>query len=173
MTPLPGPLSATPELVAWRLDPDRFAVTWDSGVGAESLGGRWNPKGFKAVYCSVDPSTCIIENAVHRGFDVLDTQPHVLTSFTIADLPGVRVVQPSEIPNAAWLHGGTPSEGQQNFGADLLSMHTFVFFPSAVSKLSWNVVFEPNIARGKYVLRSQERLALDTRLNPAAKTPGT
>jgi hypothetical protein len=29
-------------------------------------------------------------------------------------------------------------------------------------------VFEPNAARGKYRLRSQERLVVDTRFNPPA-----
>jgi RES domain-containing protein len=73
---------------------------------------------------------------------------------------------PGDIPNPAWLHGGTPSANQQAFGATLLAAHAFVLFPSAVSKLSWNLVFEPGAARGKYRLRSQERLVVDTRLNP-------
>jgi RES domain-containing protein len=169
MTPLPGLLASTAGVVAWRLDAARYAASWDSGIGAEKVGGRWNPKGFKAVYCSFDPSTCIIESAVHRGFEVLDVQSHVLTSFNVTEPTAVRVVQPDEIPNPAWRHGGPPSAGQQTFGADLLSRHAFVAFPSAVSKLSWNLAFEPSIANGKYVLRSQDRLVLDTRLNPSTR----
>jgi RES domain-containing protein len=166
MTPLPAALDAAAPLVAWRLDAQRFATVWDSGVGAERLGGRWNPKGVKAVYCSIDPSTCVMESAVHRGFKVLDTHPHVLTSFQINEAATVRVVMPDEIPNPAWLSGGTPSGHQQQWGADLLDKHGFVLFPSAVSKRSWNLVFEPGLASGKYTLRSQERLSVDTRLNP-------
>jgi RES domain-containing protein len=166
MTPLPTALDAAAELVAWRLDYLRYLGLWNSGIGAEKTGGRWNPRGFKAVYCSIDPSTCIVEAAVHRGFPVLDTTPHVLTSLAISDATDVHVVQPDDVPNAAWLHGGTPSAGQQSWGADLLSKHSFVVFPSAVSKESWNVVFEPSMANGKYALRTQGRLVLDTRLNP-------
>ena len=166
MTPLPAALDPSAAPVAWRLDHLRYSDTWDSGVGAERLGGRWNPKGFRCVYCSIDPSTCIVEAAVHRGFNVLDTRPHILTSFAISDPTQVRVVRPNEVPNPAWLHGGIPSAGQQQWGAALLRAHSFVVFPSAVSKLTWNLVFEPGAATGKYALRSQDRLVLDTRLNP-------
>ncbi len=40
-----------------------------------ALGGN----GPRAVHCSLDPSTCLVEAAVHRGFAVPDTQPHVLS----------------------------------------------------------------------------------------------
>ena len=168
MTPLPAALDAAATLVAWRIDAQRYAESWDSGVGAEALGGRWNPKGVKAVYCSIDPSTCLVETAVHRGFTVLDTHPHILTSLEVPDTTGVRVVMPEEIPNPAWLDGGIPSRHQQSWGAALLSEHGVVLFPSAVSKKSWNLVFEPGVAQGRYRLRSQERLSVDTRLNQHA-----
>ena len=166
MTPLPASLDTAAVLVAWRIDAERYSTSWDSGIGAESLGGRWNPKGFKAVYCSIDPSTCLVESAVHRGFKVLDTQPHMLTSIEIPDTTRVRVVMPDEIPNPAWLSGGTPSVHQQAWGAKLLGSHGFVLFPSAVSKRSWNLVFEPSMAHGRYKVRTQERLSVDTRFSP-------
>lgn len=166
MTPLPAALDPAAPLVAWRIDAERHRTNWDSGVGAELMGGRWNPKGLKAVYCSIDPSTCLVETAVHRGFKVLDTVPHVLTSLEIVDATRVHVVMPADIPNPAWLHGGTPSAYQQAWGATLLEANGFVLFPSAVSKRSWNLVFGPTAAHGKYKLRSQERLVVNTRLNP-------
>uniref|UniRef100_UPI003F94965A RES family NAD+ phosphorylase n=1 Tax=Rhodoblastus sp. TaxID=1962975 RepID=UPI003F94965A len=78
MTPLPAGLGGS-ELVAWRLDRSSFAATWDSGAGAYLEGGRWNGKGVRAVYCSIDPATAILEVAVHTGFEALDSVPHVLT----------------------------------------------------------------------------------------------
>lgn len=144
MTPLPYPLEPGAPLVAWRVDAALHAQAWDSGVGAERAGGRWNPKGLKVVYCSVDPSTTILESAVHRGFAVLDTQPFMLTRLVIHDLPGVKLVRPAEVPNPAWLHGGLPSAGQQAWGAALLRAHRFVVLPSVVSKASWNLVFRPD-----------------------------
>ena len=152
-------------LLAWRIDTRAHADTWDSGIGAELFGGRWNPKGQRAVYCSLDPATCIVEAAVHRGFAVLDTQPHVLTCLQL-DADGVVVVQPGSLPNPAWLHGGVPSAGQQQFGAGLLAAHGMVVLPSAVSKLSWNLVFAPGAAAGRWRLLHQQPLVLDTRLNP-------
>lgn len=166
MAPLPAALGTAAALMAWRIDEEVFAATWDSGIGAERVGGRWSPTGVKAVYCAIDPATCLVEVAVHKGFKVLDTRPHVLTCLEILDVTNVRVVQPGDIPNPAWLHGGTPSGGQQSFGATLLSQHDFVLFPSAVSKKSWNLLFDPLRALGKYRLNAQELLVVDTRLNP-------
>jgi RES domain-containing protein len=166
MTPLPGGLALGGPIVAWRLDAAMHAPTWDSGIGAEFKGGRWNPKGLKVVYCSFDPSTTILESAVHRGFDVLDTQPFLLTSMVINDPADVKVVEPADVPNPAWLHGGIPSAGQQGWGAALLDASPFVAFPSVVSKFSWNVVFRPERAAGRYRPLAQARLVLDTRLNP-------
>lgn len=165
MTPLPGPLGPG-EVVAWRLDGAQFADTWDSGEGAFQLGGRWNTKGARAVYCAIDPATAILEVAVHKTFRVLDTVPHVLTSVRLTNLAGVHVVQPGDVPNPNWLRPGIPSSGQQAFGDTLLAAHRFVLIPSTVSRHSWNLLFDPLRARGHYAMGTQERFALDTRLHP-------
>jgi RES domain-containing protein len=165
MTPLPPPLGGR-DLVAWRLDQDKFAPTWDSGEGAYRSGGRWNRTGVRAVYCSIDPATAILEVAVHKGFKALDTVPHMLTSVTISESASVHVVEPASIPNRNWLRPGIPSAGQQAFGDDLLSQHKFVVIPSAVSTYSWNLIFVSSMAAGAYALNFQERFALDTRLHP-------
>jgi hypothetical protein len=81
----------------------------------------------------------------------------------------VAVLAPEALPNPARLHGGVPSAGQKRFGAALLAAHGAVVLPSAVSKLSWNLVFSPTLAAGLRQLLHQQRLVLDTRLNlPAA-----
>jgi RES domain-containing protein len=164
VTPLPAPLGGS-ELVAWRLDQAKYASTWDSGEGAHLVGGRWNSRGVRAVYCSIDPATAILEVAVHTGFKALDMIPHVITEVTI-DAPSVFVVDPSMIPNPNWLRPGIPSAGQQTFGDDLLSEHKFVLIPSVVSTASWNLMFVGSNAAGSYKVKSQEPFALDTRLHP-------
>jgi len=168
LTPLPPPLGDK-ELVAWRLDLVQFSATWDSGEGAYRVGGRWNGRGIRAVYCSIDPSTAILEVAVHKGFHALDTVPHVLTAATISEPSAVHVVDPASIPNPNWLRPGIPSAGQQAFGDTLLAQHKFVVIPSAVSHHSWNFIFVAASAAGAYSVRSQEPFALDTRLHPAAR----
>ena len=85
MTPLPPPLG-NGDLRFWRLDQKRFASTWDSGEGSFQVGGRWNSKGVRAVYCSLEPATAILEVAVHKKFKALDTAPHTLTSARVIDL---------------------------------------------------------------------------------------
>jgi RES domain-containing protein len=166
VTPLPPPLG-TGELVAWRLDEARFAASWDSGTGAWLYGGRWNSRGVRAVYCSLDPACAILEVAVHRGFKALDTVPHVLTSVAL-DPARAHVVEPDVVPNSNWLRPGTPSAGQQQFGDALLAAHALVIIPSAVATESWNVVFVAATAGGAYAPRDQNCFALDPRLHPPA-----
>lgn len=137
-------------------------------MGAHAVGGRWNPRGVKAVYCSLDAATAIIEVAVHKGFRALDIVPHVSTALEIADPAHVHVIVPGDVPNPAWLLPGIPSAGQQAFGALLLATHRFVAIPSSASRQSWNLIFDPDRAGGSYVQALQEQLAIDTRLNPPA-----
>jgi RES domain-containing protein len=164
MTPLPGALGGR-DLVAWRLDSANFAATWDSGEGAFRVGGRWNNRGVRAVYCSTDPATAILEVAAHKGFKALDTVPHVLTSATITDPSRVHIVSPADIPNPNWLRSGIPSGGQRDFGDALLDRHGFILIPSAVSTHSWNLIFASGTVGIDYLPPTQEPFALDTRLH--------
>ena len=164
MTPFPPALG--PPVRAWRVDQEKFKKTWDSAMGAQASGGRWNPKGVKALYCSLDAATAILEVAVHKGFPALDKAPHVITALDIDDPALVHVVKSGDIPNPAWLRSGVPSAGQQEFGAALLARYVFVAIPSVVSRHSWNLVFDPERAADKYGPVKQERLTIDARLSP-------
>lgn len=170
MIPPPEPVSRS-EIIGWRLDDKQFASTWDSGEGSVKFGGRWSSKGVRAVYASIDPAAAILEVAVHKGFDTLDTVPHVLTSFAITDQSRIHTVDIADIPNSNWLAPGFPSAGQQQFGDSLLTRHALFLIPSVVSRHSWNLVFDPNHARGLYRKRFQEEFALDTRLHPPGGCP--
>ncbi|MBO0734698.1 MAG: RES domain-containing protein [Methylocapsa sp.] len=167
MTPLPAPLGGD-ELVAWRLDQADYAKSWDLGDGAYRAGGRWNSKGVRAVYCSIDPATAILEIAVHTGFHALDKVAHVLTAVTITDPRGVHVVE--SVPDPGWLRPGIPDARQQAFGNSLLAQHKFVLIPSAVSTHSWNLIFIAAAAAGAYSIKLQESFALDPRLHRKAKS---
>lgn len=163
MTPLPGALG-TGAVRFWRIDQQRHAGSWDSGEGAFQVGGRWNSRGVRAVYAALDPATACLEVAVHKGFAVLDTQPHVLTSALILDPAQVHVVWPQDVPNPNWLTPASPSRNQQAFGDALLAAHAFVALPSAVSRLSWNLIFRADRGAGGFVDVQQARFALDPRL---------
>jgi RES domain-containing protein len=165
MTPLPAALGSS-ELIAWRLDLKVHADSWNSGEGAFRVGGRWNSRGTRAVYCSIDPSTAILEVAVHKGFRTLDTVPHVMTAAIVADRAEVHVVEQRSVPNPNWLRPGIPGAGQQAFGDELLRRHKFIAIPSAVSPHSWNLIFHAELAKGAYSMKLQETFALDPRLHP-------
>lgn len=151
----------------WRLDDVRNKGTWDSGEGARLKGGRWSPAGVPVVYCALDPATAILEVAVHKTFKALDARPHVLSSAALrVSWSEVRVVHPEQVPNRLWLFPTAVSSGQQAFGAALLEANDFVAIPSAVSRHSWNLIFDAERATGKYELRFQDALDLDPRLDP-------
>lgn len=153
-----------PSWRAWRLDREIYKESWDSGIGAQKLGGRWNPPGRNVVYASADPSTAILEVAVHAGFDTLDTVPHVLTCFEVLDQSLIKVVQPEDVPNPVWLTSAAASPNQQKFTDAMLAEHPFLLLPSAVTRHSWNLLISCELAEGKYRLVSQERFGLDARL---------
>jgi RES domain-containing protein len=150
--------------LAWRLDSTVHAAAWDKGTGAAKVGGRWNPVGYPMVYCSADPATAILEVAVHKGFAVIDTLPHALTRARVLDVRDVHVVMPEDVPHRAWLGPGSPSHGQQAFGRMLVDRHVFVVIPSAVTRETWNLIFNPARASGRYVVEQQAPFQLDTRL---------
>ncbi len=164
MTPLPPPLG-TGEIRFWRLDQKKHSSTWDTGEGAFLVGGRWNSVGTRAVYTSLDPSTAIMEVAVHKGFQALDTSHHVLTSARVINPKDVHVLDVADIPNRNWLVPGAHGRGQRDFGDDLLRKHFFVLIPSTVSRHSWNLIFDGEKVRGMYDQVDQEDFALDPRLH--------
>ncbi|MVW84389.1 RES domain-containing protein [Pseudomonas sp. PB101] len=137
-----------------------------SGIGAELGGGRWNIKGMRAVYTSLDSSTAILEVAVHKGFRALDCEPHTLTAARLRlDIAPIYRVVPSDIPNPNWLIPGHVSWGQQQYGTSLLEQHPFVILPSTVSRHSMNLIINPELAKGMIEVVLQEPFALDGRLN--------
>ena len=163
MTPLPPPLG-TGEIRLWRLDRAIHAPGWATGEGSFRVGGRWNSPGVRAVYASLDPATAVLEVAVHKGFRVLDTEPHMLTSARI-DPTAVHVVLPQDVPNPNWLSPVTPNRNQQTFGDALRAAHPLILIPSAVSRHSWNVIFTAGAVTADMMTDiTQERFALDPRL---------
>ncbi|BCG05350.1 hypothetical protein PPGU19_099180 (plasmid) [Paraburkholderia sp. PGU19] len=162
MTPLPAGLG-TNGLLVWRLEREKHFPTWTTAEGAFLVGGRWSSPGQRIIYASLDPATTILEVAVHKGFNVLDTVPHRLLAIDIA-AAHVEVIQPSDVPNPHWLNPGAVSPNQQKFGDALLASHPLVIVPSVVSKHSWNLLINTAMAAGLFALKSDERFALDTRL---------
>jgi RES domain-containing protein len=165
LTPIPVAARA---VYAWRIDGSEYAATWNSGFGAALRGGRWNRASNAVVYASLDPATTILEKAVHAGFAILDTVAHTMTKFVIEDIDFLDVIEPRQIANPNWLRPGVPNLAQQDFLTSRLANASkpFVAIPSVISPESWNIVFDPFVAAGKYTLVDQKTFALDQRLSP-------
>ena len=167
MTPLPPTLYGSappPPLQVWRLDAKKYSSSWATAEGAFLVGGRWSPEGRRIAYTSLDPSTAILEVAVHKGFKTLDVVPHQLIRIEITDPSKVHVLDLSTVGNLNWLRSGVVSPNQQAFGAELLEKHPLLVVPSVVSTNSWNLLIDVDRAAGLFKEVSQEAFALDTRL---------
>ena len=174
MTPLPAALGGK-GLIVWRIETTKHLPTWQSAEGAFLFGGRWNSAGKRVIYTSIDPSTAIVEVGVHKGFNTLDGVSHTLLAISLdinTNKPAqVHVLDPTTIPNPAWLRPGAVSAEQQKFGDSLLAQHAVVVVPSVVSSHAWNLLVNashPSFDAGLFKLHLSERFALDARLNPPA-----
>ena len=86
----------------------------------------------------------------------------------ILDPSKLRVVQPDDVPDPNRPTPATPSRNQQAFGGEPLRTHGCILIPSAVSRHSWNLVFDASRAEGLHRDVVQKRFALDPRLQAPA-----
>lgn len=154
-------------LVTWRLETTKHFATWQTAEGAFLFGGRWSSPNKRVLYTSLDPSTAILEVAVHKGLRTLDAVAHTLIQMEVVRPKHVFEVDPASVPNPNWLRPGTVSKDQQLFGDALLKAYAMVLIPSVVSTHSWNLLIDVDAAKGQFKLKSNEAFALDPRLNPA------
>ncbi len=76
-------------LVTGRLETSRHFATWQTAEGAFLFGGRWSSPNRRVLYTSLDPSTAILEVAVHKGLRTLDAVAHTLVQ--------IEVVRPKRV----------------------------------------------------------------------------
>ena len=99
-----------------------------SGDGAARYGGRWNPKGMPAVYCSENSSLAALEVLVNLA------RPSTFPSYRILDL---------RVPDGSIVTAPVPFAETRRAGAELLRTHLAIMAPSAVNPLERNVVINP------------------------------
>ena len=115
----------------WRIARSKYARTISqmlSGDGAARYGGRWNPKGVKAVYCSENSSLAALEVLANL------VRPSTFPAHNVVDLDG-----PDEEISVLEL----PAGDGRALGARLLQTNLAVAAPSAVNPLEHNVVINP------------------------------
>ena len=99
-----------------------------SGEGAAKYGGRWNPKGTPAVYCSENASLVALEILANLA------RPSTFPSYRILDLD----VPDGSIAAVPDLVGDT-----RQSGAEMLRTRLAIMAPSFVNPLERNVVINP------------------------------
>ena len=115
----------------WRIAKSRYAHTISqmlSGDGAAQFGGRWNPKGVPAVYCSENSSLAALEVLANLA------RPSTFPTHNIIDL---------DVPDDAIAVTEWPAGDTQRVGAELLRDSLAMSAPSVVNPLERNVVINP------------------------------
>ena len=115
----------------WRIATARHAQTVQqmlSGDGAARFGGRWNPKGFAAIYCSENSSLAALEILANI------VRPSVLPAYSVLDL---------DIPDSAIVATDSLAGDTRVRGAALLRQNLALSVPSAVNRLERNIVVNP------------------------------
>lgn len=128
-------------MIVYRITNVKFKDTTLSGIGAELVGGRWNEKGTKAVYCSENISLALLEYYVH--------------SENIANLPNKILVAKIEFPDKYkieelatlpenWNHYPYTSETTAVFTKLAKDHHFFALrVPSTIVGLESNIILNP------------------------------
>ena len=99
-----------------------------SGEGAARYGGRWSPKGLRAVYCSENSSLAALEVLVNL------VRPSTFPSYRVLDL---------DVPDGSIVAAPVRVADARQAGAELLRTHLAIMAPSAVNPLERNVVINP------------------------------
>lgn len=115
----------------WRIARSAHASSVEdmlSGDGAARYGGRWNPKGMLAVYCSENSSLAALEILVNLA------RPSTFPNYRILDL---------DVPDDSIIAAPTPIGDSRQAGAELLRLHLAIMAPSAVNPMERNIVINP------------------------------
>ncbi len=99
-----------------------------NGEGASRYGGRWNPKGMPAVYCSENSSLAALEVLANL------VSPSTFPDHRILDL---------DVPDDAITVVSASTGDTRRIGAEMLRTHLAIMAPSSVNPLERNVVINP------------------------------
>lgn len=109
-----------------------------SGEGARIYGGRWNPKGQAALYCSEHISLCMLENMVNMGDDLVRRQFTLLHLFIPEQK--MRTID-SEALKKNWIQD---FDYTQWLGNQFLEQDGFILkIPSAIVTEEYNYMLNP------------------------------
>jgi len=150
-------------MIVYRIANAKYKATTLSGIGAEKVGGRWNEKGARAVYCSENISLALLEYYVH--------------SMNIANLPKALLIAKISFPDSfkieelktlskLWNQYPYSSKTTKVF-TDMAANRNFFALkvPSTIVGLEYNYVLNPLFKKfGKVKIDEFISLSIDSSL---------
>jgi RES domain-containing protein len=125
-------------MILWRIS--NYATL--DGAGGLYVSGRWHTKGHPVVYCTLNPSTALLEILVHMSIDSEDLPDHfhVLKIEGSDALPSERIERDELPPN--W---EADIAVTQSIGDRWLSEKRSLLLevPSVLVPETWNVLVNP------------------------------
>lgn len=106
-----------PELQGWRLILEKHLDQAFEGIGASQFGGRWNHKGYPAVYAGRNASLTVLEVFVNAALDRLATNRYLLIGFSL-DIPRYSQLHLRDLPRD-WRQS-PPPESTKDMGTEWL-----------------------------------------------------
>lgn len=150
-------------MTVYRLSRHKYAYDL-SGRGAEISGGRWNPKGYAALYTGESRALCMAEVAVHLPYGILPMN-YCMISIEIPAKCSTLSYSIDELADG-WNQFPYIDETQQMGREFLLQGKALVLkVPSAVVEGDHNYIINPEHAEFKKVRVTEVRdFSFDARL---------
>lgn len=150
-------------MFVYRIANQKYKALTLSGIGAEKVGGRWNEKGTRAVYCSENASLALLEYYLHSENIATLPKQILLAKISIPDEFPIEKI--SSLPEN-WKQYPYASETTSLFTEKVKSRDFFgIKVPSSIIGLEYNYVLNPlYIGFGKVEVVEFFYLPIDERL---------
>ncbi len=129
------------ELSVYRMAREKYADTALSGIGAEKVGGRWTPPGYRAVYTASSVSLALVETLVHVDSDLM--MKHIIVKIEVPDSILIERIDPNSLPKD-WRASPAPL-ALRDIGEQWLTSETTLILevPSVVVPQEFNYIINP------------------------------
>jgi RES domain-containing protein len=125
-------------VILWRIS--NYATL--DGIGGLYISGRWHSKGHPVLYCTLNPSTALLETLVHIEIDVEDRPER----FQVLKISGPDTLSRERI-DANALSAGWSADLllTQSIGNPWLAEKRSLLLevPSVLAPETWNVIVNP------------------------------
>jgi RES domain-containing protein len=125
-------------VILWRIS--NYATL--DGIGGLSISGRWHSKGHPVVYCTLSPSTALLETLVHMEIDAEDRPERFqVLKITGPDTLSRERIDANALP-AGWFADLLLT---QSIGDRWLAERRSLLLevPSVLVPETWNVIINP------------------------------